>query len=63
MSKLTKRSKILKAIKDDQERDKRGPVTFSLNLALYRRFKDMCDNDGQPASAIIEKFIQGYVGE
>lgn len=58
-----RRKQILKGIKDDKMRDKRGPVTFSLNLALYTRFKQACDKDGEPASVVIEQFIKEYLQE
>lgn len=52
---------VLKRIQDEREESKRGPVSISINLGLWARFKAACDRHGEPASTVVEAMIQSFL--
>ena len=56
-----KQSKIVREIRQSLEREKRGPVTLSLNLSLWEKFKSACKQEGLPASAVAEKLMEEFI--
>lgn len=52
---------VLKRIQDERKASRRGPVSISVNLALWERFKAACDRHGEPASTIIETMMVAFI--
>lgn len=54
---------FVKQLKELKEKQKRGAVSLSLNLALWERFKAECDKHGESASAVTENLMRAFLGE
>lgn len=52
-------SKLLKQIKDERESNRRGRVTFYVNLKLYEAFQKACGNEA--ASAVVEMLMKEFI--
>lgn len=60
-NKKSKADKIFYQLAKEADDDKRGPVTFSLNLKLYGQFKKECEGKSWPMSQVVEKLLREFV--